>query len=136
MLQHDYIVDLIQNFVAAITAALKGALMHGDKPSLELAESSVAELLDLDKETAFSLSPGSLVTMMQLSGIGDSTAGYVSYALRRIGDAYAKDGESDVAAVRRAQSNAIADAFGCPRGQVPKEFQGMEQDIQDEQGQE
>ncbi len=46
-------------------------------------EAAVAELIDLSQRLP-ALSPDSLVTMMLLSGVADSVAEYVVYALDRL----------------------------------------------------
>jgi hypothetical protein len=87
------------------------------------AEEAVAGLLDLDAQVALKLSPDSLVTMMLLSGIGDSLAEYVTYTLRELGDVYEEMGDAQTAALRRDQAVAVADSFGVDPDVVPEEFQ-------------
>lgn len=136
MLQRDYIVEMTQRFGNALTRWLKPAVLEGDLESIGGVETAVAELLDLPASTALSLDPASLVTIMELSGIADSVAGYVSYALLRLGDAYDAAGEASVAEVRRQQARAIAGAFGAELGKVPEEYEELEREIATERGEE
>ena len=112
MLQHDYLLEIISQFVDVATAALRGAVMDGDVESAGQAEDAIAGLLDLDPEVALQLSPDSLVTMMLLSGVADSLAGYVAYTLRRLSGAYADMGRAALAELRLAQARAVEESFG------------------------
>ena len=106
-----------------------GGNQAGDARGCEQVEAAVSSLLELDADTAMSLSPDSLVTMMLLSGMADSTAEYVSYALDRVADVYEDMGSVDVAEVRRAQAEAVADAFQCDLGHVPAELDDMDREL-------
>lgn len=125
MLQHDYILEIIQQFVNAVSGALARALREGDLDGAGQVEEAVGELLQLDADTAMSLAPESLVTMMQLAGTGDAVSGYVAYALNQLADAYDGMGRHELADTRRAQALAVADAFGADLGEVPEEFRAL-----------
>lgn len=129
MLHRDYLLEIIARFVEVVTAALRRAVLDGDEVSAREVEDSVAALLDLDPQTAMNLSPDSLVTMMLLSGMGDSLASYVSYALDRVGDAYDDMGDHRTAALRWDQAEAVAESFGCDQSQVPEEFAQLEEEL-------
>ena len=111
MLQRDYNTEMTRRFVEALTRRLRSAL------------------LDLDGATALSLDASSLVTMMELSGIADSLASYVCYALLRVADAYEARGDAALAAVRRDQATAVSGAFLCELGSVPAELRELDEDI-------
>ena len=129
MLHRDYLLEIIARFVDAITASLRLAALEGNKQAAHDVEDSVAALLDLDPQTAMNLSPDSLVTMMLLSGLGDSLAGYVSYALDRVGDAYDDMGDHRTAALRWDQAQAVAESFGYDQNQIPEEFAELEEEL-------
>lgn len=126
MLQRDYILELIEQFVKTVVESLRRALAHADPAATEEAEAAVAGLVDLDVEVAMQLAPESLVTMMQLSGIGDSVADYVAYTLSLIGHAYDGMGDHATAAMRRDQAQAVADAYGYDFSVVPEGLEGLE----------
>ena len=129
MLHKDYLMEVIEQFVSVVTHALANALLQRDMGSAEEVEAAVADLVQLDPNTAMALSPDSLVTMMLLSGTGDSVAGYAAYALSRLGDAYDQMGQGELAQVRRDQAQAIADSFGASLEDVPEEFRDLEAKI-------
>lgn len=126
MLQRDYILEIIADFSRAVARALKQAKENKDTEPLETAEQQVAELIDLSPETACSFAPDSLVTMMLLSGVAESVAEYVSYALERTSRIYEELGEKDKAGLRHLQAKAVAESFNCDLGQAPEEFAELE----------
>ena len=127
MLQHDYLLEMIAQFVEAITRSLRMALLRGDRQAAAEVEEAVAGLLDLDPQLAIQLSPDSLVTMMVLSGVGDSVAGYVAYSLRGLSDAYAAMGEDALSELRQAE--AMEQSFDIEPGSVPSEFRALEDEL-------
>ncbi|MGN0056059.1 MAG: hypothetical protein ACI360_06485 [Atopobiaceae bacterium] len=126
MLQHDYLMEIIQQFARAVSSALRRALAQKDEAAAQEVEAAVGELLQLDPQTAMSLAPGSLVTMMQLAGTGDAVSGYVAFSLNKLADAYDGMGQQDVAQQRRAQAQAVADAFGASLDEVPEELRDLD----------
>ena len=130
MLHRDYLLEVIARFVDAVTIALRGALLDRNPTAAREVEDSVAALLDLDPKTAMNLSPESLVTMMLLSGMGDSLASYVSYALDRVGDAYDDMGDKHKAELRWDQAQAVAEAFNCDPETIPPEFAELEHELE------
>lgn len=134
MLQHDYIIGLIQEFAIAVSAALRRCFLErgeaGTQESGQEVEAAVGRLIELDPETAMALSPSSLVTMIQLSGVGESVAGYVAWTLNKLADAYDRDG-NPLASVRRAQATAIANEFGCDLSDCPEEFEDLEHELEE-----
>lgn len=128
MLHRDYITDAVARFGEALSRSLAPAVLEADFDATHEVEQAIGELVDLDGAAALSLSPESLVTMMELSGVADSLGGYVSYALARVADAYDASG-SPLARTRRAQAAAVARAFGCEPGSVPEEYKDLERAI-------
>lgn len=129
MLQRDYLTEMIRRFANVLSRRLRAALLDGDPEAIADLEDAVGSLLDLDGVTAMSLDPASLVTMMELSGVADSLAAYANYALRRIADAYAAQGRSELAATRRAQADAVCSSFLCEPAFVPSEFAELDSSL-------
>lgn len=126
MLQHDYLLEVIQQFVRTVTVPLSRALTKRDLEAASEVEAAIGELLQLDPDTAMALAPESLVTMMQLAGTGDALSGYAAYALDKLAEAYEGAGEAELAQTRHAQAEAIASAFGASLDEVPEEFRDLE----------
>ena len=125
MLQRDYILEIIEEFVNTVVVTLRRALVEHDLEAADQTEEAVAGLLDLDPSIALELAPDSLVTMMILTGIADSVAAYVSYTLGRLADVYDDAGEAQLADLRRAQAQAVSESFGCSVDDVPEGFEAL-----------
>lgn len=121
-IKNDYLLDQIARFVEGILASIDRMRSGGAADAVGGFEAVVGDVLDMDPETALSLSPASLVTMMQLSAVDESLAGYAVYALGRAADAYDAQG-NPVSQVRRAQAQALADAYGFTVTAVPPEVE-------------
>ena len=128
MLQRDYILEIIDAFVGGVSDARRRALAGEDGARSDV-ERQVAELLELDPQTALALSPDSLVTMMVLSGMGDSVASYVCYALDRLATVYDRAGDEDTAGLRRLQARAVAGSFGCGPAEPPAELAALDAEL-------
>ena len=122
MLQRDYLTEMVRRFANVLARRLRAALLDTDPEAIKDLEDAVGSLLDLDGVTAMSLDPSSLVTMMELSGVADSLASYANYALRRIADAYAAQGQPALAQTRRVQADAVCTSFLCEPSFVPAEL--------------
>lgn len=125
MLHRDYLVEMVENFVEGISDPLCRSY-RGDKQALGEVEQQIALLVDLDPLLALSLAPDSLVSMMMLSGVADSMAAYVTYALRRVADAYEVQGDKATAVLRRTQAQAVAEAFMCDEADTPEELKALD----------
>ena len=129
MLERDYILMVLSEFVRMVMEALRLAHYDHTPESFEQVESAVSELVGLDPKTALTLSPDSLVQVMVLSGIGSTVAGHAAYTLDRLADEYEDAGYDEVAEVRRAQAEAIAESFGCDLNQVPQELTELDDEL-------
>lgn len=128
MLHRDYILDLVEHFVTGITDAFRRAV-GGEPLALADAEREIGDILELDPSTALSLAPDSLVTMMVLSGMGDSVASYVCYALDRLATLYERQGNEDAAGLRRLQAKAVAESYGCDPATPPAELASLDAEL-------
>ncbi len=122
MLQRDYILEIVAEFTESVARAFKLAVEKKDEKACADIEQQIGELLDLDHETALALAPDSLVTMMVLSGMGDSVASYVCWSLDRLARVYEDMGNEDLAGARRLQAKAVAESFNCDPADVPAEL--------------
>ena len=128
MLQRDYVLEIVGQFVDGVSVALRRAAL-GEKIGLVETERQIGELLELEPQTALALAPDSLVTMMVLSGMGDSVAEYVCYALGRLSTLYARAGDEDRAGLRSLQARAVAESFCCDCDGVPTELAALDAEL-------
>lgn len=128
MLQRDYILEIVGQFVDGVSDALRRAVA-GQPDGVEGVERQIGELLELDPGTALALAPDSLVTMMVISGMGDSVASYVCYALDRLARVYEARGDDELAGLRRLQARAVAESFQCDPADVPEELAPLDAEL-------
>ena len=129
MLEHDYIVEIVRNFIDTVSFTLRGAYLRHSVSEAKQTEEAIAELMEMDVRSALFLSPASLVTMMQLSGIGDATAGYVCYALNKLGDSYCHMKNPELAKIRYDQARAVGVAFNWRPSDVPQGLERLDSDL-------
>ena len=129
MLQRDYLLEIISQFVEAVMRAMRLAVENSDPSACQEIEQQVGELLDLEPETALQLAPDSLVTMMVLSGMGSSVAHYVSYSLERLSTIYESMGETDKSGLRHLQAKAVGESFDCDPNVPPEEFAELDAEL-------
>ena len=118
MLQRDYLLEILIRFIETLTRALKRAVEQNDLSGCREAGRAVADLLELD-----------LVQMMELSNVGSAVASYVGYTLDRVADIYEDGGDEATAELRRAQAEAVADAYGCDLMDVPDELDELDREL-------
>lgn len=128
MLERDYILELICQFTEGVAKAFR-RVADGDASGTADVERQIGELLELESSTALALAPDSLVTMMVLSGMGDSVASYVCYALDRLATLYEREGNEDLAGLRRLQARAVAESFECDENDVPAELAELDEEL-------
>ena len=129
MLERDYILMVISEFVRMVTEALRLAHFDRSEESFIQVETAVSELVGLDPKTALALSPDSLVQVMVLSGVGFEVAGHAAYALDRLADEYEDAGKDELADTRRMQAEAIAESFGWDLNRVPEELAELDEEL-------
>ena len=129
MLQRDYILEIVADFTESVARAFKLAVQKKDPTACTDIEQQIGELLDLDHKTALALAPDSLVTMMVLSGMGDSVASYVCWSLERLSKVYEDMGNEDLAGARHLQAQAVAESFNCDVADVPVELASVESEL-------
>lgn len=128
MLHRDYVLEIVGQFVDGVTRSLRRAAL-GEKDGLLATEREIGDLLELEPSTALALAPDSLVTMMLLSGMGDSVASYVCYALDRLARLYEREGDEDAAGLRALQARAVAESFGCDPSVPPAELAALDAEL-------
>ena len=116
MLQKDYVLETVRRFGDVLARWLRPAVLEANGEAIDEVENAMPE--------------SSIIVT------SDSGAGYASYALLRLGDAYEAADNDALANVRREQARAISAAFGSELGRVPEEYQELERAISAERGEE
>lgn len=115
MLQNDYLMRMILQLTIAIQQSLN--LQRQDpKADAEEIEYLVGEAVGIDAGLLFSLSPESIVSMLQLGNFDEALSGYVLRSMYYESDLLESIGQRKSADLRRSQADAIARAYGIEIG--------------------
>jgi len=102
---------IILQFVAALQRALRESGVRPEAKAADL-EQLVGEAVGIDARLLFSLAPESMVSMLQLGDFDENLAGYVLRSIYMGADLLDEAGLPERASLRRAQADAIVQAYG------------------------
>lgn len=111
MFENDYIMRMILQLSRVLRRSL---IKEYPSPESEIQdiEGKVAEALDLDPRLMFKLEPESLVSLLQLGNVDPVLAVYAVRSIYYESDLLEDKGDLEKAELRRAQADAIAQAYG------------------------
>ncbi len=124
MLQRDYLVQLITQFIQAIFQSRELALKKRDpQAAADLLEAAIEQAVDMDGAALLSLTPESMASVLQISGVDPKIIGYVAHSLLQEADYLDTSGSSELAQLRKAQGIALFEAYGlCEEDvEIPEE---------------
>lgn len=122
MLQRDYLVQMIQQFIQAIINSRKTAQTNPQMAADSL-EAAIGAATDIDGATLLSLGPESIASVMQLSGVDPRVAGHIAYSLQLEAEYLHQAGNDALANLRRQQATAVAETFMCDMDEIPRELE-------------
>jgi hypothetical protein len=111
MFESDYIMRMILQLVRVLRRSLARQFPSREAEIKDI-EGSIAEAVDLDPRLMFTLSPESLVSVLELGNFDTQLAGYVVRSIYYESDLLERDGQAAKAQLRRQQADAIAARFG------------------------
>lgn len=124
MLQRDYLVQLITQFIQAIFQSRELALKKRDpQAAADLLEAAIEQAVDMDGAALLSLTPESMASVLQISGVDPKIIGYVAHSLLQEADYLDMSGSSELAQLRKEQGIALFEAYGlCEEDvEIPEE---------------
>lgn len=125
MLHKDYLEEALKKFVSSITLPLTRAWKEGDLSLLGDVDGAIGELLNLSLGVVQTLAPQSLVTMMELSGIGADVSHEIAFVLRKEALLYDRCDADDACCDALDKAEAIEHAFNCDGTQPPYRFHAL-----------
>jgi hypothetical protein len=131
MLQRDYLMQMISQFIQAIIDSRKTAQKKNPQLAADSLEDAIGNATDIDGATLLSLGPESIASVMQLSGVDPRVAGYIAYSLQLEAEYLQEAGNSSLAALRQEQANAVAETFMLDLEQTPAELEEQEASTED-----
>ena len=122
MLQRDYLMQMIQQFIQAIINS-RATAQRNPQEAADSLENAIGQATDIDGTTLLSLGPESIASVMQLSGVDPRVAGYIAYSLQLEANYLRQAHNTTLADVRQQQAQAIAEVFMCDISEVEAELQ-------------
>ncbi len=114
MLEQDYLMRIIAQLLGAIRRSMERAAGEEDPDgAAHMLDEAVGDAADLDGEALLSLSPDSLTSILQVSGVDPHLTGYIARSLLLSSRYHGEAGHAELSSLRRGQAFALAAAFGC-----------------------
>ena len=111
MFENDYLMRMILKLVEAMRRSLEKRYGSFAEEQEEI-ERAIGDAVDMDPQLLLSLTPESVVSMLQLGSFDAKLGAYVVRALFYEADLFEEQGRFGSADLRRAQARAISEAYG------------------------
>ena len=110
MLEQDYLMRILLQFAEAIRRSWARSVEDRDpRDAANMLERAIGDATDIDGATLLSLSPESIASVMQVSGVDPRVSEYIARSLLLASGYLAEAGEGDLSALRAEQARALAD---------------------------
>lgn len=111
MLQRDYLMNLILQFVQGIRRSVEKGKRDPEDAAASL-EEVVAQAMDMDAAILLGLQPESFASILQVSGTDPRVVEYIARSLALEAHFLEEAGSSGQASLRYGQAQALAAAYG------------------------
>jgi len=111
-LQRDYLMQLIEQFTAAIRRARSRAEEEDYQAAADALDGVIGNALGIDGATILSLSPDSITAIMNVTGVDPGVTEYIAKSMQLQSLYFEKAGDAFTSSLRLQQAQAIADAYG------------------------
>lgn len=111
MLQRDYLMNLILQFVQGIRRSMEKGQRDPEDAAASL-EEVVAQAMDMDASVLLGLQPESFASILQVSGTDPRVVEYIARSLALEAHYLDEAGSEGLAALRHGQAQALAAAYG------------------------
>lgn len=111
MLQQDYLMRLIMQFVRGLRRSIEKGLVDPSEAA-ESVEDAIAQALDLDAGVVLGLEPASFASILSVSGTNPRVTEYLMRGLLLEAHYLDEAGRHQLADLRRGQAQALAESYG------------------------
>ena len=123
MLEQDYLMRILLQFAEAIRRSWSRAVEDRDpRDAANMLERAVGDATDIDGATLLSLSPESIASVMQVSGVDPRVSEYIARSLLLASGYRGEAGEHELAALRAERARALAVAYDLDLPDTPEEL--------------
>lgn len=120
MFERDYLVRMLFELVEAIRRSMARANSdHQPRLAAESLERAMGEAVELEPSVFLNLAPESMASIISITGTHEKLASLLVRSLWLASRYYEEDGRNDLAQLRLAQAEALADAYG---DETPESF--------------
>ena len=113
MFERDYLMRLIMDFMQGIRLSLERAADgHDPAGAADSLDNAIGSATDIVPATLLALTPDSIATIMQVSGVDPKVTEYIARSLLLSSRYHADAGDNETAALRMEQGLAVARAYG------------------------
>ena len=115
---------ILLQFAEAIRRSWARSVEDRDpRDAANMLERAIGDATDIDGATLLSLSPESIASVMQVSGVDPRVSEYIARSLLSSASGYlAEAGEGDLSALRAEQARALAEAYDLDLPDTPEEL--------------
>lgn len=111
-LQRDYLVQMIAQFVQALVRSMERSREKDYREAADTLETAIGEATDIDGQVLLSLTPESIASIMQVSGVEPAVTEYIAASMQLEAHYLDLAGDARLARLRREQAAAVAAAYG------------------------
>ena len=121
MLEQDYLMRILLQFAEAIRRSWARSVEDRDpRDAANMLERAIGDATDIDGATL--LSPESIASVMQVSGVDPRVSEYIARSLLLASGYLAEAGEGELSALRAEQARALAEAYDLDLPDTPEEL--------------
>lgn len=133
MLEQDYLMRIFLQFAEIIRRSWTKAEKDRDpRRAADMLEEAVGGAVDMDGGALLSLSPDSIASVMQVSGVDPRVTEYVAHSLLLASGYLREAGEDGLADLREQQAHAIAAAYDLELPDGPEDAERFLDELESE----
>lgn len=126
MLEQDYLMRILLQFAEIIRRSwMKAEDERDPRRAADMLEDAIGQATDIDGGALLSLSPDSMASVMQVSGVDPRVTEYIAHSLLLASGYLREAGEDQLADLREQQARAVADAYGLELPDDPESVFGL-----------
>ena len=123
MITQDYLMRMLLAFFQALVNSRTRAIDEKDYDgAADMLENTIGDAANMDPTMLLSLSPDSLVGILQATGVDPKVTEFMARSLMEVSNYRQKSGEGELADLREKQARAIAEAYGHDMTITVQEF--------------
>ncbi|MBQ9043694.1 MAG: hypothetical protein IJ111_12880 [Eggerthellaceae bacterium] len=126
MFEQDYLMKQFLMFFQALTRSWEQMEEEEDPQSAaDTLENAISVATEMDGMALLTLAPESIASIMQVTGVDPNVVEYISRSMLLESVYLNQAGNAELASIRTAQAQAIADSYGFGLPEDPSDFEAI-----------